>query len=76
MLRDDTPAWLLDANGCHVKRADWLDQLADDIAEQRNLFDGDDFGGVLNNVLTNDGDDHKTVSVAKVREAMREMGLS
>jgi hypothetical protein len=75
-LERQSRQWTMDSDGRHVQFGDLLDEIVDAASEQFDLFSSDTVNEVMDAVLTNDdGDDRKTVSVAKVREALRQAGL-
>lgn len=63
-IERNTPAWTLDAYGCHIQRDLFVDSLGFDVVAVRDPF--------AELIATIEGDDRKTFSKSKILELINE----
>jgi len=75
-LERDAKQWITDDMDRHVQLGDLLDDVIDEAAEDRDLFSLESILDAVDSVAVGpNGDDRATVSVSRLRTALRSMGI-
>lgn len=66
----------VDDLGCHVQFGDLLEDIADEVAEERNLFSLEAILEAVDSVaVAPNGNDRKDISVSRLRTALKTAGI-
>lgn len=75
-LERDARQWTVDDMGRHVQFGDQLDDIADAVVEERDLFSLETILDAVDSVAVGpNGDDRATVSVSRLRTALGSAGI-